>query len=273
MWSGTTDSELREHFAATHWQHWQGMALPLVEEGAYDIFGLYCAAIAWKERSEIPTVGCSVDRRAHVAFSRRHSSEALRTLMCFSCAQLHVHDQCEVERADREKSCVPNIRWHKVWSEERFCGMSRDETQGAIGMTTYLTEYGDGAGGAPCLRSVRAQQELEHWQLRVPFSVGGAVHILCCPEDRRCDKCKPKPFVSGDVPVLCAECELPLCVDCWRALCQKKTRPAMALANDLWTGVDAPTICPLPDCFFGIIVADSPIVLRSRQFSHQVGLC
>ena len=55
--------------------------------------GVYDAAPNVKGREGVPTVGCCIDRRAHEAFSKRHSENNRCAPMCFSCARVLPYDQ------------------------------------------------------------------------------------------------------------------------------------------------------------------------------------
>ena len=48
----------------------------------------YTEAIAEKERKGIPTVGPSIDRRTMEHVTEAYSSERIRSLICFVCAQI-----------------------------------------------------------------------------------------------------------------------------------------------------------------------------------------
>ena len=120
--------------------------------------------------------------------------------------------------------------------------MTPEQTEAVIGLDTYVDEYGkekagnDGKKG-PDLTKPLPQAELDDWKLTVPFT-SGSVQILCCPEDRKCEACSNGDSNGNTVESskpLCEECELPMCERCWHDL-QGSKRPALALANDLWTG-------------------------------------
>ena len=127
-----------------------------------------------------------------------------------------------------ETSQQPEITWRKVLRKGKFCNMNMAQTEAALGMDTYLEDYGGGKEGQPDLRTAAAQEDLVDWQLRVPFT-SGHVNILCCPEDRRCSRedCMHggAPTSEGSTAVpsshhLCEHCELPVCKECWKELSQ-----------------------------------------------------
>lgn len=254
VWHGEADAQLEAHL---HEQHGQAFRyaeqwLESREDGrAVKHFrrtwrGLYNEAIALKEREGVPTVGSCPDRRAFGAFSRRHSGENLCAPMCACCARVLPYDQSDVDRmVDEETALQPEIQWRKVIGRNRFCGMTRQQTEDAIGMRAYMREYGHGEKG-PDLRTECAQRELRDWSMVVPFAEG-PVEIMSCPEDRRCSstECKKRDMLyckereDGTVNqgrALCTECEVPMCRECWKALSKAHKRPKLSLANDLWTG-------------------------------------
>jgi hypothetical protein len=215
--------------------------------------GVYDAAISVKEREGVPTVGSCIDRRAHEAFTKRHSENNLCAPMCFSCARVLPYDQYYVDCVSNEEtSQQPTIQWRKVMEQDRFCNMTKNETQAAIGMDSYIKEYGQ----SPDLTTSTAQKELSAWTLSVPFEAG-SVDILCCPEDRKCTNDPDnKEGIASSSHALCKDCELPVCKDCWQALSKAHKRPKLSLANDLWTGY-IPAIIYEENCTYMELLAAS----------------
>jgi len=243
LWAGSSEVELDQHLEAEHKREFQGPeswvhSSTAMKHGKLTHMGLYNAAIAVKERAGVPTVGCSVDRRAHEAFAARHSGEKLCAAMCLSCARVLMHDEFDAQRVkDEETSQEPDIQWRQVFKSDRFCGMTSEETAMALGMDTYMDEYGSGENG-PDLRKGPAQEEMKDWVLSVPFKAGN-INIICCPEDRKCKTCShgnKHELVEDGRQAVCQDCTLPVCSSCWRTLSKSKKRPQLALANDLWTG-------------------------------------
>ena len=242
LWHGDTDAELDAHLTTHHKQDFNAAeswvkGSNAVRHSKLTLMGLYNAAIAVKERSGVPTVGCSVDRRAHRAFAARHSGQKLAAPMCFSCARVLMHDEFDVYRAkQQETSQQPEIQWRRVFQNNKFCGMSAKQTLAALGMNTYMDDYGSHEKG-PNLRTAAVQEEMKDWSMTVPFA-SGPVQLLSCPEDRKCHKCangEDHHVVDPGRP-LCEECTLPVCQACWDALSKAHKRPQLSLANDLWTG-------------------------------------
>ena len=72
------------------------------------------------------------------------------------------------------------------------------------------------------------REEFADWEVEVPFE-DGAVRIICCPEDKVCERGKACPQT-----VLCDKCRVPVCRECEKSLFGKEPKmPAGCLANDL----------------------------------------
>ena len=140
----------------------------------------------------------------------------------------------------------------------KFCGMTRQQTLEAIGMPAYVEKYGKLKDG-PDLTTSSAQKDLSKWRLTVPFAAG-SLDVICCPEDRRCsDTAEWSEGNSYDVPAehaVCEKCELPVCKECWSALWKTHKQPKLSLANDLWTGY-IPDIIYEKNCTYMELLAAS----------------
>jgi hypothetical protein len=55
-----------------------------------DNLHMYYEAIKRQEQMKIPTVGCTVDRRAHAAFCQMGNDAEVEALICFCCARVLV---------------------------------------------------------------------------------------------------------------------------------------------------------------------------------------
>ena len=243
-WHGTTDNELKAHLKAQHGDAFceavrfaepsQDLLVDMIRTGDSELdseklYAWYCAAIAVREAQKMPTVGCSIDRRAGEAFASRCTGEQVSAPICFTCARIQVND-----KADQSS----DINWRKPFNGQHFARMNSTETEDAIGLETYLHEYGSipntwqkcetaSVGGE---QRQLPREAFNDWSVTVPFKTGG-VTVLCCPEDRRCDECE----AGGNK--LCTHCEVPICNECWSAITSTNPhRPALALSNDLWFG-------------------------------------
>jgi len=182
-------------------------------------FELYMEAIKWQEQTKVPTVGASIDRRAHSNFNSLYNDQEIESLVCFCCARIQVKKN--------SSGCLGEIRWVNPYQDGKLFGMDSSDVEKTLGMATYLSDHGNGEN-RPNLNVSPALEELRDWTLDVPFEAGN-VKIICCPEDHRCDVCCIRDLV------LCEKCEVPVCRKCEQTLTKKK-QPSIALSNDLWIG-------------------------------------
>ena len=78
------DSLLQIHLNDKHWE-----SMGLLEEHRDDVMAYYCAAVAERERERMPLIGPSVDRRTLALLQRVYNSDAVKSLVCFVCGQIH----------------------------------------------------------------------------------------------------------------------------------------------------------------------------------------
>ena len=89
-----------------------------------------------------------------------------------------------------------------------------------------MQRYGMGDGKNPDLR--RHREEFDDWTLDVLLG-NESIEVLCCPEDRRCEK--PK-CIQGRT--MRSTCEVPVCRFCLPCVRDEEPKlPAGALANDM----------------------------------------
>ena len=106
-------------------------------------------------------------------------------------------------------------------------GLDHFDTADILGVRSYLRRYKCEFSDQPTTGSY--ESELQDWACSVEFD-RGSEHILCCPEDIRCDVCVP-----SDARTLCEHCHVPVCRSCHQALRSQRV-PTEGLANDMWTG-------------------------------------
>ena len=82
LWQGADKGGLESHLASAH-----GDRIQEVCGGAFGHLDYYQEAIAWLERSRIPAVGASVDRRTLSLLAQDYNDEKIRNLICFVCGQ------------------------------------------------------------------------------------------------------------------------------------------------------------------------------------------
>jgi hypothetical protein len=177
---------------------------------------LYTKALREAQRGRIPDVGPTVNRRCVEEFYAQFCDEKIESLICFSCSQVFVRDEADTACSIQYRHAVP----------DRFLGLSAelaDKALKALSRSVYDARYTktgfvDDEDKAAALRG---------WTVAVPTS-GGAVDIICCPEDRKC-----AVHDHGATDALCESCEIPLCSDCCKSL-ESGKMPKFALANDNW---------------------------------------
>ena len=86
LWQGADKGGLESHLASAH-----GDRIQEVCGGTFGHLDYYQEAIAWLERSRIPAVGASVDRRTLSLLAQDYNDEKIRNLICFVCGQSHPH--------------------------------------------------------------------------------------------------------------------------------------------------------------------------------------
>lgn len=85
------DAALRGHVEEAHGQAMQAVVQAVYPGGRMDgerSWGLYCEAIACRERKLFPAVGLTVDRRCMDYTLQVYNDECVRSLICFACARI-----------------------------------------------------------------------------------------------------------------------------------------------------------------------------------------
>ena len=127
-----------------------------------------------------------------------------------------------------------------------------------------MEKYGMGDGKNPDLR--RHREEFDDWTLDVLVG-NDNIEVLCCPEDRRCDR---PGCMEGRA--MCSECRVLVCRFCLACVRDDKPNlPPGALANDMMILLRTPgNILRKNDCdgndlclslhyFYGMLFAGSEI--------------
>lgn len=226
IWTGKTDDDLEKHLCNVHGE----VLAPIVAfyqgrggtgKGS-STWAAYTAGLTWKVRRGAPTASYAIDRRAWASFSKEIGGPELEELCCCVCARLF--PRCPgIPRSE--------IEWHRAVDsaegESLFLGLNHDEASNLLGVEQYMSQYGGSPEHPPNLRE--HEDEFEDWKAYVSLGREKPLEVLCCPEDRRCKHC---PEVEKQAPVLCEECEVPVCSECARSLREKRL-PEQALANDM----------------------------------------
>ena len=185
---------------------------------------VYNEAIGIKIREGAPLASYSIDRRCLRKAADVTAGENLQALICFSCACIHPYRQHEDEPPN---GSWRNIRWQRPMEIlGTFFRSGYEFTKNNFGLDSYLERYGKDPQGYVDLSGHR--DEFDDWLIDVPFAQG-VVEIVCCPEDRVCDRpgCR-------DGRQLCEQCKVPLCGDCSSHLfAQEASLPPGSLPNDM----------------------------------------
>ena len=104
----------------------------------------YIAAVCVKEQEHIPIIGPSLDRRMLVLLSRLCNSDTVHSLVCFSCAQVHVCVKswtynCQPNRPTWKLPTTSNvIQYHTV--EESLLKMRKNHAN-AFAISFELSKF------------------------------------------------------------------------------------------------------------------------------------
>ncbi|CAE8629629.1 unnamed protein product, partial [Polarella glacialis] len=176
----------------------------------------YTAAIREIERRGAPTLGASVDRRAFQHLREVYSDGAVRSLICFVCAQVKT-------RTLSPNSDIDFVRgkWLRRLSDDSF-----DDN---LSFPVFERRY---ASMPPLQRTAELAPGTWEWKRRCRRDSEELVEVICCPEDVTCAAQRP----ASDV---CDRCQLPVCRNC-RLIMRRRDAAAskvpMALASDNFIG-------------------------------------
>ena len=214
----TVESMIRRHVHEVHASEMQ-----LSSENP-DLMAYYCAAVAERERENMPLIGPSIDRRVFKWLQRACSSETVQSLICFVCAQVKTHV------ASHTSNWV--IKYHpgSIFDEAH----SRQNLTLNCSLSNFKERYarGDGPDGNPFKHAPDLAADCWDWRRIFELSKGGTkVELLCCPEDvQHCGG-------QHDHHHICQNCRVPVCLECYEKLCkQYRTGIPMALCNDNFWG-------------------------------------
>ena len=243
------------------------------------VWDVYLEALSIKERSSIPLVGPSIDRRSFEQSMRVFNDERIGSLICLCCARIRL-------KTGGPRSDIKFVKGS--WLLSRPVGsLSKN-----LSMATFTERYRQpetplsanfmDEGGAHDI----PRPNFEDWQLRLHHSVMDAAEIaqkfdntsanrkryeelahlaesslLCCPEDLRCQ--------HGCVAdkTLCRDCEVPVCFECEHAL-NENVIGIQVLCNDNWYGYVHKFICEMEVTWMEKTVA-SPFWTGMTLFSVE----
>ena len=252
---------LREHVCREHGPEIQRCIPPELQEESLLAWAwdLYKLAIAGIERSQVPVVGASVDRRTQDHLAQVYNDVKIRSLICFCCAQVKPDTgRCRSQIGFR------NGRW--------LFGVSTSCLRRNFLMSEYEKEYRKSGTPLAIIGNNRSHDTpspdfsdwtimidreavLDYLQKRDPHADTAAVGkqkrrqvngeqllslcgqpLLCCPEDVFCPRAA---HLSG---TLCGECTFPICRRCQLHLQAGENIPE-GLGNDNWYGYLQRWIC------------------------------
>ena len=230
-WTGDTDHELLEHLKAAHASEMRHAMDATSDQASTDeqVWAVYNHAVGQVCQQAAPTASYSIDRRALRSYTAAMSEDHVQEPICFCCARRFPHAS--------SWGTKQHINWLRAslgaktadaaeeLPFEKFLGMSFEEANTILGLQTYLSRYGKCGDHSPDL--TQQLHEFADWTVDVPFE-NGALTLLCCPEDRRCDR-----ILCQDTTRICRACEIPVCVECQECLRGNAQMPPAALTNDM----------------------------------------
>ena len=98
------------------------------DDGEMTALAFYMQAVSEREREHMSLLGPSVDRRALTWVCRLANSMTIRSLMCFTCAQLHTHVPCW----DRMFQCGQRSHLHALGNKGNISMYSVEERHGFL---------------------------------------------------------------------------------------------------------------------------------------------
>ena len=261
------EEQLAKHIQEVHGADLDPIAACMPRGNAEDAFlSIYNAAIANKCRSQAPIAGCSLDRKAIKSFVE--ACKEVEALVCFVCGCTHTRVEEDALEGKGGVQWVKPVQPRMDTGELLFLDRPVDEAGCLLSLNTFLERYGKISDGGPNLQDL---ETFGDWCLTWPSNVQPAGRrVLCCPEDRlrtiapmtgvlthtiaiikipasiqngfgfacRDSALQDRRCCAGHDPHdvdLCEGCELPICSKCKGSL-SKGELPALALANDMWTG-------------------------------------
>ena len=207
------DEALAAHIVVAHDAAFAGASEVTLTEA--EKLRAYQAAVTWRCQQGAPVANVSIDRRALRLYRESLEGDNVSSLLCFVCAQKYPH-----AKTGRNQP----IRWIRPLDSEgtSVFGLSVPEAEKVLGIEAYVNAY---VAGATVFAQAEMKKELRDWSCVVNLQ-GRLLTLLCCPEDKQCQKrCKPEE--------MCTKCCVPVCNGCRRALLWEGKQPAAALSNDM----------------------------------------
>ena len=254
----------------------------------------YEEAVKVKFRAQMQIASLAQDRRTLEHLGHAYSDATIHCYMCFICAEKHLHiGGCD--RYGEPSYYKGGIEYQKVGRVMRAIEDNDAKWDENFDFDVWLQRYGPRISRATTSVSGscdgRTSKEPEHgyvegsweWKRTVNcVNYGDAVqekNALCCPEDVRRHRWKCK----HPERVLCPNCEIPVCLECWSRLKHRVGfRIPAAMTNDNFQGyahafivlnkvrwIEAVTACPFFTCLVTYYVEGKP---KERHHTADVEL-
>ena len=176
---------------------------------------LYSAAVTFRCQATAPVAHVSIDRRALQSYQQSLLSDNISCLICFVCTRKYPY----VKSSKNQE-----ISWAQPVDKRNHTlfGLSPSAAETCLGLRTFKEKY---VTQAKAFAQQEMNSELEDWMSEAQLGEQ-KVPIVCCPEDKVCNKrCPSEKF--------CSQCWVPLCATCRRDLVWHGRQPAAALSNDM----------------------------------------
>ena len=231
-----------------------------MDEGQYLDY-LEQAVMHKAENSDMPEVGGALDRRTLAYLHTASGDRDVHAYYCFICSERHVHlrsSGIDHREWTRFKGTIEYFTLKKIMSA-MLGGRRMDQLlmkakwkanfDFQLFVERYMQPWMQRAGseaGAAQPEHGFAHDSTE-WKRFICFDAAGKVRraAICCPEDVDSSSAECRKLHGGDPTVVCWNCRIPVCLECysrlWRSKPEQYQIPA-AIANDNFQGYIHPFI-------------------------------
>ena len=215
----------------------------------------------------VPVVGPSVDRRTFGHLREVYNDDAIRSMICFVCAQRRTHTVHPNSAIQRRYLELFEARQTQRDVDKVLCIHSARQYVSNLCRKTFLHRFarqGTPLWNAKFLRPMEKDtlvtpiigkpqpceededvEECWEWRRVYLASNGDLWDLLCCPEDVVCTaECRHanSDHIQAD-HIVCKNCLVPICDECYQYICHPPLYASpMALANDNIIGYTYETI-------------------------------
>ena len=158
----------------------------------------YIAATCVKEQQHIPIIGPSLDRRMLSLLTHLCNSDTVQSLVCVSCAQVHVcvkswtrlfptTSETWRNHGDRFNAIEYQKVEYSLLQMMRSCPATFSTT---FELSNFVERFANDVhvDGNPFASCEDFAEDRWEWKRKLRFSDGRICTILCCPEDVRHSK-------------------------------------------------------------------------------------